>query len=273
MTTTMTVKEMDALKTRLKATWMTGDFDKIAEYTAPEASKFITRLGIQPGERVLDVACGSGNLAFPAARAGAAVTGVDIAPNLIETARSRALATSLNVKFDEGDAEELPYPDASFDVVVTMFGAMFAPQPERVAAELSRVCRSGGRIAMANWTPKGFIGRMFKATAAHVPPPSTPSPMFWGDEEVVQNRLREDFKDFRFTRRLLEFNLPMSPVETVEYFRVWYGPTSRAFAALDDNRQVELRRDLELLWLDQNRATDGTTAVESEYLEVIATRR
>lgn len=268
-----TGSEMEALKTRLKATWMAGNFDKIAQAYAGGAAEFIERLSLKPGERVLDVACGSGNLSFPAARAGGVVTGVDIATNSIDMARARAQAEGLEIKFDEGDAESLPYADASFDTVVTMFGAMFAPRPELVAAELKRVCGAGGRIAMANWTPSGFVGQMFKITASHAPPPpNMPSPVLWGNEETVRERLREGIADLRLTRRLISFNLAMSPVETVEFFRAWYGPTQRAFAALDENGQAALRRDLERLWSEDNRATDGSTYVESEYLEVVAVR-
>ncbi len=270
---TETTTEMEALKTRLKSTWMAGDFDKIAQAYAPGAAEFIARLSLKPGTRVLDVACGSGNLSFPAARAGCVVTGVDIATNLIETARARAQAEGLEIAFDEGDAESLPYADASFDVVVTMFGAMFAPRPELVAAELKRVCHPGERIAMANWTPGGFIGQMFKTTASHVPPPpNMTSPVRWGDEETVRERLRDGIADLRLTRRLISFNLAMNPPEVVEFFRAWYGPTQRAFAALDENGQAALRRDLERLWSEHNRATDGSTHVESEYLEVVAVR-
>ena len=264
--------ELEALKSRLKGTWMSGDFDKIARVYEPGAVAFIERLALTPGARVLDVACGSGNLSLPASRAGAVVTGLDIAPNLIETARRRAHDEGLEINFDEGDAEQLPYADASFDVVVTMFGAMFAPRPEQTAAELLRVCRPGGRIAMANWTPAGFIGQMFKTTAAHVPPPNIPSPLLWGDEATVRERLRTGVAEVRFTRRLVAFCLPMTPEQTVEYFRAWYGPTLRAFAALDEAGQAALRRDLTSLWSEHNRATDGTTHVEAEYLEVLATR-
>ena len=265
------VAELETLKSRLKATWMSGDFDKIAQVIEAGAVAFIERLALTPGTSVLDVACGSGNLSIPAARAGAIVRGLDIAPNLIEAARQRALAEGLKIEFDEGDAERLPYADSSFDVVVTMFGAMFAPRPETTAAELLRVCRSGGRIAMANWTPTGFIGQMFKATAAHVPPPSIPSPLLWGDEATVNERLRSEVAEMQLTRRLTSFCLPMTPEQTVDYFRAWYGPTLRAFAALGEDGQAALRRDLTRLWSDHNRATDGTTHVEAEYLEVVAT--
>ena len=267
------VTELESLKARMKATWMSGDFDRVAQVYAPEAQAFVGRLGLKPGERVLDVACGSGNLSFPAARAGADVTGLDIATNLVETARGRAQAEGLHVYFDEGDAERMPYGDGSFDVVMTMFGAMFAPRPEAAAAELLRVCRPGGRVALANWTPAGFIGRMFKATAAHVPPPNVPSPLLWGDEATVRERLRDGAAEFHFNRRTVVFRLPLTPEQTVDFFREWYGPTLRAFAALDENGKVSLGRDLARLWAAENLAADGTTHVEAEYLEVVATRR
>ena len=266
------VTELESLKAKMKATWMSGDFDRVAQVYAPDARAFVGRLGLKPGARVLDVACGSGNLSFPAARAGADVTGIDIATNLVETARGRARAEGLNVYFDEGDAERMPYGDSSFDVVMTMFGAMFAPRPEATAAELLRVCRPGGRVAMANWTPAGFIGRMFKATAAHVPPPNVPSPLLWGDEAAVRERLREGVAELHFNPRTASFRLPLTPEQTVDFFREWYGPTLRAFAALDVDGRAALRRDLTRLWSEHNRATDGTTHVESEYLEVVATR-
>ena len=266
------ITEMEALKARLKATWMSGDFDKIAQVIEPGAVEFIERLSLSPGTRVLDVACGSGNLSIPAARAGAIVTGLDIAPNLIKTARERAAVENLLIRFDEGDAESLPYEEASFDVVVTMFGAMFAPQPETIAAELLRVCRPGGLIAMANWTPSGFIGQMFKATASHVKPPSMPSPLLWGDETTVRERFHASVADMQLTRRMIAFRLPMTPDQTVDYFRDWYGPTLRAFAALDQDGQVALHRDLRWLWSEYNRATDGTTHIEAEYLDVVLKR-
>lgn len=261
--------EWEALKTRMKTTWTSGDFDKIAEIIAPGAVAFSERLHFTPGTRVLDVACGTGNLSFPAAHAGAIVTGVDIAPNLLETARARAQAEGINLQFDEGDAEALPYADASFDEVVTIFGAMFAPRPDVTAAELRRVCRPGGRIAMANWTPTGFIGQMFQTTAKHVAPPNIPSPLLWGDEATVRERLQRGAETLQFARHSTAFRLPMTPAQTVDYFRAWYGPTLRAFAALDEQGQAALHRDLTQLWSEHNQATDGTTHVESEHLEVI----
>ncbi|HEX4949531.1 MAG TPA: class I SAM-dependent methyltransferase [Blastocatellia bacterium] len=263
-----TMTELEALKARMKATWTSGDFDKIAQIIEPGAVEFMQRLALTPGMRVLDVACGTGNLSFPAARAGAIVTGLDIAPNLLATARARAMAEGVKIQFDDGDAEQLPYANASFDVVVTMFGAMFAPRPDVTAAELRRVCRPGGLIAMANWTPSGFIGQMFKTTAAHVPPPPIPSPLLWGDEATVRARLKGEGDDLRMTRRKISFRLPMTPAQTVDYFRAWYGPTLRAFATLDEQGQAALHRDLTQLWSEHNQALDGTTHVEAEYLEV-----
>lgn len=265
--------EMEALKTRLKATWMAGDFGEVAKHIAAGAEEFIVRLNLKPGDRVLDVACGSGNLAIPAARAGAVVTGVDIATNLLNQARARAQAEGVEAQFDEGDAEQLPYADASFDVVVSMFGAMFAPRPELVATELVRVCKPGGRIAMANWTPAGFIGQMFKVTGKHVPPPPTmPSPLKWGDEATVRERLSDGIADLQLTPRMCPFNYPFPPADVVESFRLYYGPTQRAFEALDSDKQAALRSDLEELWVANNQATDNTTFVEGEYLEVLATK-
>lgn len=265
--------DLEALKTKLRATWIAGDFGQIAKSYASGAEDFIKRLKLQPGTRVLDVACGTGNLALPAARMGAVVTGVDIAPNLVEQARQNAAREGLEIQFDEGDAENLPYKDASFDVVVTMFGAMFAPRPELVAAELKRVCRPGGLIAMANWTPTGFVGRFFKTVSAHVPPPAgMPPPVLWGDEKTVRERLGEGISTLETNPRNIAFTYPFSPAQVVEYFRNYFGPVQKAFDALDENGQAALRRDLEQLWTENNRATDGTTLGESEYLEVVAVR-
>lgn len=265
--------EIDALKTRLKSMWMAGNFAEVARHIEASAEEFIARLNLQPGDRVLDVACGTGNLAIPAARAGAIVTGVDIATNLLEQARARAESEGLKIQFDEGDAENLVYADSAFDVVVTMYGAMFAPRPELVAAELTRVCRVGGRIAMANWTAEGFVGHMFKVTGKHVaPPPDMPSPLKWGDEATVRERLSRGIIDLQMTRRICVFNYPFTPAEVVEFFRLYFGPTQRAFAALDENGQAALRAELEQLWTEHNQATDNTTRVNGEYLEVVATR-
>lgn len=265
--------ELAALKTRLRATWIAGDFGQIARYYEGEAAAFANRLGVKPGTKVLDVACGTGNLALPLARAGADVTGVDIAPNLVEQARENAKREGLKAQFDEGDAEALSYAPASFDAVVTMFGAMFAPRPELVAAELKRVVRPGGFIAMANWIPSGFIGKMFKIMAAHVTPPAgMPSPMLWGVEETVRERFGEGISKLEMKPQMLRFVFPFSPAEVVEHFRAYYGPTQKAFGTLDETKQAALRKDLEQLWTEANQATDGTTLVDAEFLEVIAVR-
>jgi ubiquinone/menaquinone biosynthesis C-methylase UbiE len=264
--------ELEILKAKLKATWMAGDFGQIAKAYSPGAAEFIERLDLQSGEKVLDVACGAGNSAIPAARAGAIVTGVDLAPNLVEQARENAKVSGLNCQFDEGDAEALAYEDGSFDTVITMFGAMFAPQPDKVGNELMRVCRSGGRIAMANWTPTGFVGKMFKLMSSFVPPPNMPSPVLWGDEATVRERFKEGISNLQLKRRMITFNYHFSPMDVVEHFRKYYGPTQKAFDALDGDKekQMALRRELENLWEINNQATDGTTSVESEYLEVVA---
>ena len=263
--------EIDPLTERVRATWTAGDFGRIAKGYERGSGEFIARLGFDPDEPVLDVACGTGNLSLPAARIGAAVTGIDIAPNLIVQAQARAAADGLAIRFDVGDAENMPYADGAFQTVVTMFGAMFAPRPERAAAELLRVVRPGGRIAMANWTPSGFIGEMLRTTVGYVPAPAgIPSPLLWGTEDAVRARLEAGVSSLSLTRRLITFEYPFGPEEAVNLFRLWYGPTLRAFAALDESNRAGLRRDLERLWSDHNRATDGTTRVVSEYLEVLA---
>lgn len=274
MTTTIAMTpEMEALKTRLKATWMSGNYGHFAKYLEPGALEFLERLRIEPGTRMLDVACGAGQIAIPAARAGARVTGIDIASNLVEQARTRASAEHVDVRFDEGDAEMLPYENASFDLVVSLIGVMFAPRPECVAAELLRVCRSGGRIAMANWTPEGHVGQMFKIIGKHVPPPPLMAPpVKWGDEATVRERLSPGAASIHTVKRMYPMRYPFPPAEVVEFFFTYYGPTNRALATLDAAGQAALRQDLERLWTENNRARDGSTDVDAEYLEVVAIR-
>lgn len=272
----MTVRQIDdleAFKARAKATWMAGDYPLVARLTEKAAHEFIARLQLKPGMKVLDVACGSGNLAIPAAKAGAIVTGIDIAPNLLDQARARAAGETLDIRFEEGDAEALPFEGGAFDVVVSMFGAMFAPQPEVVAGELTRVCRHGGRIALASWTPSGFIGELFRVTGRHVPPPAgVPSPLLWGDETAVGERLGKCVADIGMERILVSLEFPFAVPETIEFYRIHYGPTLRAFAGLSEAGQAALRRDLQDLYVRHNRNADGTTRIVAEYLEVIATR-
>ncbi|MEP7273244.1 MAG: class I SAM-dependent methyltransferase [Acidobacteriota bacterium] len=270
---TDTIANLESLKTRIKATWMAGDYGILAKVIEGADEEFIARRHIIPGARVLDVACGTGNLAIPAAKAGAIVTGVDIATNLLEQARLRATLEGVKIQFDEGDAEGLPYPDGSFDLVVSAFGVMFAPRPELAAAELVRVCRPGGQIALASWTPRGFIGQMFRTMAAHVPPPpGVPPPTLWGDEATVRERLREGIADLGMTPVSIAMKFPLSIPETFEFHLAYLGPMQLAFAALPEDKRPALRQDLENLWGQHNVATDGTTHVEAEYLEVVATR-
>jgi ubiquinone/menaquinone biosynthesis C-methylase UbiE len=200
------------------------------------------------------------------------VTGVDIASTLVERARARAQAEGLKVRFQEADAEALPFDDASFDIVVSLIGAMFAPRPHHVANELLRVCAPGGTIAMANWTPQGFIGQMFKTIAKFIAPSGMPSPVLWGDEPTVRERLGHGLSQLNMTRRQYLFTYPFSSSEVVEFFRQYYGPTNRAFASLDDEGQAQLRQELETLWAAHNRSGANCTTVFGEYLEVIGVR-
>lgn len=266
--------DMESVKARMKATWMAGDYGAFAKYMEPGAVRILAGWHIPPGARMLDVGCGAGQIAIPAARAGINVTGLDLASNLVAQARARASAEGLAAQFDEGDAERLPYPDASFDVVVSLIGAMFAPRPEHVASEFRRVCRSGGRILMANWTPTGFPGNMWKVIGKYVPsPPGVPPPTLWGDEETVRQRLRDGIARLELTRRTYpEWSYPFHVPQVVEFFREYFGPIQRAFNALDAEGQDALRRDLEEAFSQYNRATDGTTLLEGEYLDVAATR-
>jgi SAM-dependent methyltransferase len=264
--------ESDELKTRLKTTWMMGDYDLFSRFMEKDAEQFFQRLGVTPGARVLDVGCGSGQLALIAARAGAQVTGCDIATNWLEKARARAADEGLEIAFEEGDAESLPYDDAQFDAVVSLIGAMFAPRPDLVAAELIRVCRPGGMIAMANWTPGGFVGAMFKTISRYIAPSGMPAPVLWGDEGTVRDRFRDGISDLKLSRRIYHFDYPFPPDAVVDFYRTNYGPMSRAFATLDSRGREELRRELVQLWAAHNNSTDGITRVDAEYLEVIASR-
>ena len=268
---TQTSSDFNELKTRLKTTWMSGNYDLFSRFMEKDAEQFFLRLGVKPGTRLLDVGCGAGQLALIAARAGAKVTGCDIATNWIEKAQARAAAERLNIVFEEGDAEALPYADGQFDVVVSLVGAMFAPRPDLVATELRRVCRPGGLIALANWTPDGFIGLMFKTIAKHIAPSNMPSPVLWGDEETVRKRLRNGIAHLKCERQIYHFDYPFPPDEVVEFFRTNYGPMSRAFASLDMDGQEKLRSDLVALWSAHNKAKDDNTRVDAEYLEIIAT--
>lgn len=263
---------LDDLKARLKATWNDGNYDYFARLMESSAVELLDRVGVLPGSSLLDVACGTGQLAIVAARRGVQVTGVDIAPNSIAAARRRAAAEHLDARFDEGDAEALPYPDASFDTVASIYGAMFAPRPDLVARELLRVCRPGGRIVMGNWTREGFVGRMFGVLGRHIPPPDMPAPVLWGDERTVQERLGAGLSDLQLTRVRYRFNYPFGPQGVVDFFRANFGPVKRAFEALGEQGREALRRDLHEHWASHNLANgdgDRQTLVDAEYLQVV----
>ncbi len=263
---------IDELKSRLRDTWMAGDYGRFSRYMERDAEAFYRRLPIKPGAALLDVGCGAGQLSLIAARAGARVTGCDIASNWLAQARRSAAAEGLSIVFEEGDAEALPYGNAAFDAVVSLIAAMFAPRPDRVAAELTRVCRPGGIVAMANWTAPGFVGQMFKTIAKHIAPSGMPSPLLWGDEPAVRERLGSRAATLECSTHLYELSYPFPPADVVEFFRANYGPMTRAFASIGEEAQRQLRNELTALWTSHNRATDGTTRVDAEYLQVIAVR-
>jgi SAM-dependent methyltransferase len=274
-------QQLAQLKQRLKSSWMAGDFGQIAKKVSGDAESFVSRLQLQPGTKVLDVACGTGNQSLTAARAGALVTGVDIATNLLAQARQRAAEENLKIQLDEGDAEELPYADEQFDVVLSMFGAMFAPRPEVVARELQRVCRPGGLIAMANWTPDGFVGKSFQVSGKQLPPPpGIPAPVLWGREDVVRERFGPGVT-LQMQKRIFILDLPMTPTDSVDFYRQYFGPTLVAFSRLDAEGQKRMRDELIALWTEFNVAEDDRTKestsphtkIPAEYLEVYARRR
>jgi SAM-dependent methyltransferase len=265
--------EMQALKTKLKATWESGDYGVFAKYLEPGALEFFDRLNIAAGTNMLDIACGAGQLTIPAAKRGIRVTGLDLAQNLVDQANARAKEEGLDIQIIQGDAEDLPFEDESFDVALSLIGSMFAPRPERVAAEMLRVVRPGGKIVMGNWTPAGHVGQMFKVIGKHVPPPAIfPSPLLWGDEETVRNRFSVGLSGLEIMPRMYPFKYPFPPADVVEWFFNYYGPTQRALAALDPEGQKDLRKDLVELWTRNNRAGGGATELEGEYLEVVGTK-
>jgi ubiquinone/menaquinone biosynthesis C-methylase UbiE len=276
MTTTVSqnptsAPDFAAIKAKQQATWASGDYSVIGTTLQIVGESLCEAVDLQAGERVLDVAAGNGNATLAAARRGCRVTSTDYVGALLERAAKRAAAERLTVEFKEADAEALPFQDASFDVVLSTFGVMFAPDHSRTARELSRVCRSGGRIALANWTPEGFIGQVFKTVGKHVAPPAgVKSPAFWGTEDW----LREIFGNqvsLKATRKHFVFRY-RSAQHWLETFRTYYGPTLKAFAALPAEKQDALAVDLIALAQKCNSRTD-TFAAPSEYLEVVITKR
>jgi len=265
--------EMSALKSRLKTTWESGDYGIFAKYLEKGALEFFDRLDIAPGTRLLDIACGAGQLTLPAARKRIQVVGLDLAANLVQQAQSRAAAEGLKVEVKQGDAEDLPFADASFDVVMSLIGSMFAPRPELVASEMVRVCKPGGKIIMGNWTPNGHVGQMFKIVGKHVPPPPhVPLPLLWGDEATCRQRFSQGVKDLRITRYMYPFQYPFPPAKVVDYFFEYYGPTNRAYGTLNEAGKKAFHEELTALWSRNNTATDGTTMLPGEYIEVVGTR-
>jgi SAM-dependent methyltransferase len=265
--------DLAAIKQRQQATWSSGDYHMIGTQILIVSELLIEALDVHSTERVLDVATGSGNAALAAARRGCTVVGVDYVPALLERARRRADAEGLEVAFIEGDAEDLPFDDASFDVVSSVFGAMFAPDQERTAAELVRVTRPSGRIGLVAHTPEGFIGQLFKTNAKHVPPPAgLRSPVLWGTETRLRELFGESIAELWLEKRYYTFRAT-SPAAFVEHWKRWYGPTLKAFEAVGDAGTPALENDILELIGRFNRATDGTMAVPSEYLEVVVVRR
>ena len=265
------VRSDDSPSTRTRAIWMTGDLVPIARSYATGAEQFIKRLGVGPGDTVLDVACGTGNLAIPAARAGARVYGIDIAPYVIAQARLEARAAGAKVDFDVGNAESLPFMDGLFDATVTMFGAIFSARAEATAAELIRVTRSGGRVAMANLTPNGFAGQYTHAHHAVLPPPpETRRPLDWGQEDTVRALFGHFVSSLTFATRSIELRFPMPPSAVSKLFVTCYGPTVKTLEALHPGDARDLRNEISRLVHLHNRATDGTTRVPVEFLDVQA---
>lgn len=261
----------DPLTARARSVWTAGDFYPISTSYAPGAEDFVTRLGIRAGESVLDVACGAGNLAIPAARAGARVIGIDIAPYAIAQARLASRMAGCDARFEVGNAEALDFADGRFDTTATLFGAMFAYRPQRAAAELVRVTRRGGRIVMANWTPEGFVGELWRAHAELVPPPSgIPSPLEWGSEPVVRARFGRCVTSLACTRRTLKLRFEYPPAAVTELFATCYGPTVTTLRGADPEGASRLRDRLTRLFQRHNLAPDGATTVACEYLEVLA---
>jgi SAM-dependent methyltransferase len=257
---------------RQQRMWTTGDYSVIAHQMVPVSEALCQAIDPRPGQRVLDVACGSGNAALVAARRYCQVTGIDYVPALIERARERAAAERLDVQFETGDAQALPFADASFDVVLSVFGVMFAPDQERAARELLRVCRPGGRIGLACWMPEGWGGALIGAHLRYSPPPAgVPPAVRWGTEVGLADLLGPTASISAERRTVFQYFRSVD--HGVATFRETFGPTTRAFEVLDAGAQQALLHDLTTLFHQYNRASDGTVALECQYLQVVARLR
>lgn len=265
--------DFEALKARQHAAWSSGDYSIIGTTLQIVGEQLCEALDVRAGRRVLDVAAGNGNVSLAAARRGCEVVSTDYVPALLERARARAAGERLDIEFREADAEALPFDDESFDYVVSTFGVMFTPQQEQAAAELARVCRRGGRIGLANWTPDGFIGQVFRTIGSHVPPPTgARSPALWGTRARLEELFGAKSSSIQVTPRDFMFRY-RSPEQWVHMFATWYGPVQKAFAALDPERQAALHRDLLATIARFDRSGDQTMVAPGEYLEVVVTLR
>lgn len=269
----LTPAELEAIKARQQATWASGDFSVIGTTLQLVGESLCEAVDLRAGSTVLDVAAGNGNCSLAAARRWCEVTSTDYVPALLEGGRRRAEAERLPITFQEADAEALPFPDGAFDVVLSSFGIQFTPNHARTASELLRVCRSGGRIGLANWTPRGFIGQLFGVIGRHVPPPKGVTPASrWGSEDYLQQLFGESASEIRSTRRDFNFRY-RSPKHWIDVFRTWYGPMHKAFASLSPELQRQLDQDLQQLIAEFNCSGDETMVVPSEYLEVVVLKR
>lgn len=265
--------DFDAIKQRQQATWASGNYANIGSRLQIVGETLIEAVGVRADARVLDVAAGNGNATLAAARRFARVTSTDYVQALLDLGAERARADGMDIAFQVADAESLPFDDRSFDAVVSTFGVMFAPNQRRAAAEMLRVLRSGGRIGLANWTPSGFIGELFRIVSSYVaPPPGMEPPALWGTESRIDELFGAEATDIRCTRRDYNFCY-RSPAHWIDVFRTYYGPIHKAYAALDPQRQQQLTQDLTALLERRNVAGRDTLVVPGEYLEVIVTRK
>jgi len=265
--------DLAAVKTKQQAAWSSGDYAVVGTTLQIVGEDLCEALDLRPGSHVLDVAAGNGNVTLAAARRWCDVTSTDYVPALLERGRERAKAERLNVAFREADAEALPFQPASFDVVVSTFGVMFTADQDKAASEMLRVCKPGGKIGLANWTPEGYIGRLFKVLGKHLPPPAgVKSPALWGTRARITEMFGAQASNIVTEPRMFAFRY-RSPQHCLDVFKTFYGPMLKAYAALDGAGQAALTRDLLDLIAEFNRADDGTMVVRSEYLEVVITKR